>query len=139
MAKFGVKEIVDFPIEQVWGLLGDFGNVSWVPGIGDSVRLEGEGVGMSRFFGAPGAEIQETLKAFDAEARTFSYEIPNNLPLPLNGYLATVVVRDAGDGKTEISWSCEAEPSGTEEEADAAVTGMYTTMIGWIRDALAAG
>lgn len=139
MAKFGVKEIVDFPVTQVWGLLREFGDVSWVPGMGESARVEGEGVGMSRFFGSPGAEIQETLVAFDEDARTFSYEIPNNLPLPLDGYRATVVLTDQGDGKTEIDWSCEAEPTGTAEEADAAVSGMYTTLIGWVRDALAAG
>lgn len=137
MARFGVSETIEVPVEKVWRLLRNFGDVSWVPGMGESARVEGEGVGMSRFFGTPGAEIQETLTAFDEEARTFSYEIPNNLPLPLDSYLATVVLKDAGSGKTEIDWSCEAEPTGTHEEAEAAINGMYTMLIGWIKDALA--
>ena len=136
MGKFGVTETLAFPVDTVWALLRDFGNVSWVPGLGDSVRVEGEGVGMSRFFGAPGAEIQETLVAFDDSAKTFSYEIPNNLPLPLDQYLATVQLTDLGAGQTQIEWSCEANPTGTEEEAQAAVTGMYTMMVGWLGDAL---
>ena len=136
MGKFGVTETLAFPVDTVWELLRDFGNVSWVPGMGDSVRVEGEGVGMSRFFGTPGAEIQETLVAFDENRKTFSYEIPNNLPLPLDQYLATVQLTDLGNGQTQIEWSCEANPTGTAEEAQAAVTGMYTMMVGWVRDAL---
>jgi len=136
MGKFGVTETLAFPLDTVWGLLRDFGNVSWVPGMGDSVRVEGEGVGMSRFFGTPGAEIQETLVAFDEEGKTFSYEIPDNLPLPLDQYLATVQLTDLGGGRTQIEWSCEANPTGSAEEAQAAVTGMYTMMVGWVRDAL---
>ena len=136
MGKFGVTETLAFPLDTVWGLLRDFGNVSWVPGMGDSVRVEGEGVGMSRFFGTPGAEIQETLVAFDEEGKTFSYEIPNNLPLPLDQYLATVQLTDLGGGQTQIEWSCEANPPGSAEEAQAAVTGMYTMMVGWVREAL---
>ncbi len=138
MAKFGVTETLAFPIDTVWELLRDFGNVSWVPGLGGSVRVEGQGVGMSRFFGAPGAEIQETLLAFDESGKTFSYEIPNNLPLPLDQYLATVQLTDLGSGQTQIEWSCEANPTGTMEEAQEAVHGMYTMMIGWLGDALRA-
>ena len=136
MGKFGVTETLAFPVDTVWELLRDFGNVSWVPGMGDSVRVEGEGVGMSRFFGTPGAEIQETLVAFDENQKSFSYEIPNNLPLPLDQYLATVQLTDLGNSQTQIEWSCEANPTGTAEEAQAAVTGMYTMMVGWVRDAL---
>jgi len=138
MAKFGVTKTLAFPVENVWALLRDFGNVSWVPGIGDNVRVEGSGVGMSRFFGAPGAEIQETLLSCDENGKTFSYEIPNNLPLPLDQYLATVILKDLGNGQTEIEWSCEANPTGTTEEAAAAVDGMYTMMISWLDDALRA-
>ncbi|MEO2167334.1 MAG: SRPBCC family protein [bacterium] len=136
MARFGVTETIEVPVEKVWKLLRNFGDVSWFPGLGESARVEGEGVGMSRFFGVPGAEIQETLTAFDEDARTFSYEIPNNLPLPLEGYLATVVLKDAGANKTEIDWSCEAEPTGTHEEAEAAIHGMYKMLISCVRDAL---
>ena len=136
MGKFGVTETLAFPVDTVWELLRDFGNVSWVPGMGDSVRVEGEGVGMSRFFGTPGAEIQETLVAFDENQKSFSYEIPNNLPLPLDQYLATVQLTDLGNSQTQIEWSCEANPTGTAEEAQTAVTGMYTMMVGWVRDAL---
>lgn len=93
---------------------------------------------MSRFFGSPGSEIQETLTAFDEESRTFSYEIPNNLPLPLDRYVATVKLTEITGEQTEIDWSCDAEPTGSEEEARAAVSAMYTTLIGWVRDHLEA-
>lgn len=46
------------------------------------------------------------------------------------------VVGLCGVGDRSIGRSCEANPTGTEEEAQAAVTGMYTMMVGWLGDAL---
>jgi hypothetical protein len=47
-----------------------------------------------------------------------------------------VQLTDLGSGQTQIEWSCEANPNGTTEEAQEAVHGMYTMMIGWLGDAL---
>ena len=132
-----VKVTHDFTesAEKVWSLVGDFGNVSWMPE-GTECRLEGEGPGMIRHVGAgPGMSLPETLESIDEPSRTLIYTIPGELPFPATDYRSTMVVREKGGG-SELEWSCTFEPKGDAAQAQAAMEGLYGTLIGWVADAV---
>jgi len=137
MAQAIVKEVIDVPVDRLWRLVADFGNVRWIPG-GETARTEGDGPGMVRIMGMGSTEIRERLESRDEAARTIVYTIRQGLPMPITDYRATMVVRPADDGRSELEWSSTFQPDGVSEaEAVAQVEGLYRMMCGWIRDALA--
>jgi hypothetical protein len=139
MARVSVKEKLGFPAQQVWDLIADFGNTSWFQGL-TKAEVQGRGPGMVRLMYAGGnPPIRERLESLDATSRTLRYTIPENIPFPVSDYRATMRVLEAGPGASELEWSCEITPQGIPEaQAVAVLEGMYKTMIGWLREALAA-
>ena len=140
MAKVTVTRSVEAPADRLFGMLGDFGNTSWVPGAPET-QVEGEGPGMLRIIKTgPGSAIRERLESLDRAARTLSYSIPEGNPLPVTDYLATVVVTPAGPDRSQLDWSCSFEPAGiSEADAVKAVRGMYEMLVGWVKDAAEKG
>jgi len=137
MAKVLVRAQIDVPVERLWRLVADFGDVRWIPG-GESARTQGDGPGMIRIMGVGPAEIHERLESRDDAARTIIYTIQRGLPMPITGYRATMIVRPAGDARSELEWSSTFTPDGvSEQDAEAQVEGLYQMMIGWIREFLA--
>jgi hypothetical protein len=134
MAKATVTTDFSIPADKLWALVRDFGNVSWVQGASDTA-VEGEGVGMVRIFKAgDGPPIRERLEALDDAARSLTYTIPENLPLPVKDYTSTMTVTPKGDGCT-LEWTCVGEPDGvSEQQMVEAIQGMYTVMTGWIKE-----
>ncbi len=115
MGNVRVEEEIAADAGKVWDLMSDFGGVkSWNSGI-ETCEVEGEGVGMVRTLGMGGISIQERLEKLDADNKTYSYAIIGG-PIPATGYLAKVVVSDAGAGRTKIVWTSEFEPNGATEE-----------------------
>jgi hypothetical protein len=139
MARVTVKESLGFPAQKVWDLVADFGNVSWFQGLAKS-EVRGRGPGMVRLmYAGDNPPITERLESLDAKRRTLTYTIPENIPFPVSDYRATMTVRESGPGASELEWSCELTPKGIPEaQAVAMLEGMYKTMIGWLREALAA-
>lgn len=137
MASIVVERTLEAPTAKVWELVKDFGNVGWIPGAGDGVKLEGSGVGMTRVMQSPeGGEIRETLVALDEAGQSATYTIGEGIPFPVSSYRATMTVTDDG-GQGRIAWSCEFEPKGAPaEDAGKAIEGMYDVMLGWIGDYL---
>ncbi len=93
---------------------------------------------MARILQGPAGKIREQLESLDSDAHRLVYTIPEGAPFPVTGYRATMEVR--GDPENaELCWSCEFQPEGvTEEQARAQIEQIYTIMLGWIRDRLAA-
>jgi hypothetical protein len=137
MARVTVTENLAFPASKVWGLISDFGNVSWFQGLAKS-EVRGTGPGMVRMmYVGDNPPIHERLESLDAKGRSLTYTIPENIPFPVSDYRATMTVRESGPGACELEWSCELTPKGIPEaQAVAMLDGMYKTMIGWLRDAL---
>jgi hypothetical protein len=138
MARASVKETLGFPAQQVWELISDFGNTSWLQGLKKS-EVQGRGPGMVRLiYVGDNPPIEERLESLDPKTRTLRYTIPKNIPFPISEYRATVQVREAGPKASEVEWSCELTPKGIPEaQAVAMLEGAYKTMIGWLRDSLA--
>lgn len=136
MAGVSVSGEVEAPVEVLWGLLRDFGNVSWMNGVDRCVQ-EGEGDTATRLIYAGGSDtpVREVCEGIDDATRTLRYAIPENNPLPVDDYHSTVVAVDLGNGRSRIDWSCSFEPKGDAEASTKAVEGMYGVLVSWVKTA----
>jgi mxaD protein len=129
------------PAQKLWGVLSDFSNLSWAPPV-HHVEYEGEGPGMVRRMyvteNAPG--IVEQLESLDEENLTIVYTVRDNNPLPVEDYVATMVITEAGPDACRLDWSCSFEPREgvTEEQAVTFVTSFYGALVTAIKDAVEA-
>ncbi len=116
--------------DAVFKELADFGGLgAWAPGV-VSCKLEGSGIGAVRSVEMPGgAVMEERLEALDDSLRTLSYSIIGG-PLPVDNYLATIKVSEAGEG-CRVDWSASFDaPEGVPAEGVASgVSGAYSGML----------
>ena len=135
MGQARVKEAIAAPAEKVWAVIADFGNTSWMPG-GGNVEVVGSGAGMARIISAGDQKIREVLESADDATRTLVYTIPEGVPFPVTDYRATI--RVTGDASaSELEWGCSFEPDGVDEgQVTTMIEGMYSTMVGWVRDSI---
>ena len=135
MISVKVSERIETGADRVWELLRDFGGISrYAAGI-DRCEVEGEGVGAVRTLTMGAISLKERLEALDDAGRKLQYAIVEG-PLPLGDYLATIEVREEGDGCT-IDWSSTFEPVGvSEDQARGMVEGIYRGGIKGLRKAL---
>lgn len=132
-----LKETIEInaPIEKVWAKIGNFGDMSWHPGIEKTVITNGKvsEVGATRVLTLKdGGFVNETLTSLDAQGTNFKYEITESV-LPVREYGATIKLKSSGDGKTTVTWSAmfkrkdPANPGAKgqdDEAAKAAITGV---------------
>jgi len=115
-----VKDTINAAADEIWKTLSSFRDVEKYIPLVKSSTVEGSGVGAKRTCIIPsesGGEekIEEEIKSFDNDAKTFSYSITSS-PMPLENYLSTVKVKDIGNGRCEVEWSSTFEPKGMPEE-----------------------
>jgi len=127
----------EFGAGDVWAVIANFGNVSWVPGI-EKVDLEGEGVGMIRHLTVPVyPQLHERLETLDHVDKVLEYSIPAVEYISVKNYGARAQVIDLGPGRCRVLWSCKAEADGAPEaEARDKTRAFYQAMLGWIDDYL---
>lgn len=125
----------NYPASKVWGLLENFGDINWAPGI-DKIEIIGEGIGMIRRLHISGMDpIDEQLTAQDSAAMTFAYDIPRGIPLPVTNYSANAKVTVLDDNSCRVDWYGRAEPKGaSDEDAIAMISGAYEMLLQWIDD-----
>lgn len=120
------------PAEKVWDVLSDFSNLSWVPPV-HHVEFEGAGPGMLRrmYVTADSPGIVEQLESLDEENLTIVYSVRDNNPLPVEDYVATMVITATGPETSRLDWSCTFEPREgvTEEQAVNVVNGFYGALV----------
>jgi carbon monoxide dehydrogenase subunit G len=125
MGSIAIEEEIAASAETAWKSIGDFAGISsWMPGI-EQCDVEGEGLGAVRTVQMGPIKIVEKLEALDDAARSISYSITEG-PLPVQNYLATIQVSEAGTG-CRIDWTARFDlPEGVEEAAIApALEGAY--------------
>jgi hypothetical protein len=113
------------PAEDLWELIGDFGNMAKWSGTGpESCVQDGEGIGSLRTITlANGQKIVDRLEASDDLRYTYSIVSSS---LPFSSYRATMAVAPVGTSRSQLTWSGEFEPKGiTDAEAIEATEGMY--------------
>jgi len=137
MIEVKVEGEIAFSAEKVWGVIADFGNVSWVPGV-EKVELEGEGVGMIRHLTVPVfPQLHERMDAIDSEKMILDYSIPSVEFLHLKDYKARAQVSELEGERCGLVWSCVSEVDGVEDaQAISETEAFYRDIMTWIRDYL---
>ena len=109
MSEISVNQEFKASADAVWKVLADFGGLGdWAPGL-EGCELEGEGVGAVRTLRMKGGVVmKERLESLDPAARVFSYSITDG-PMPVQNYLATVRVTEAGD-TCRVDWGARFDP-----------------------------
>ncbi len=123
MTRAKVVHVFDESADQLWELIGDFGDMEkWSTG-GTCVQ-EGEGVGALRTITMDdGRVIVDRLEDFGG--RHYSYSIVES-PLPFHRYLAKMEVMPLSEEKCQLVWSSDFEPKGmSDEEAIEYIEGVY--------------
>ena len=118
MASVSVTTTMPVAAEEAWRVVRDFGGVGgWIPGIA-SVQTAGSGVGAVRTIVATNGERDvERLTELDDAQRTLSYtSVESTLSLAQKGYVATMQVRDLGDGRCDVVWSSTFDEQGMSRE-----------------------
>jgi len=111
-------------VDEVWGLVGDFGG--FPAAMGASVTLSGEGIGQTREIAVGNQSTVERLEERDDDDRRLVYSIVSS-PLPVTSYRSTMKLESAGEGRTKLLWSCNFEvPDGTDPSQGAKIiTAIY--------------
>jgi carbon monoxide dehydrogenase subunit G len=110
-----IEEEIRAAADAVWPVVSDFAGITrYMAGL-ERVEVQGQGIGAVRTVTVTGgSELQERLESFDPAARSFSYSI---LPgsMPVQNYLASVKLADAGPGRSRITWSARFDAAGLSE------------------------
>jgi NADPH:quinone reductase len=116
MAQVTVKVNIPVAADQVWQTLRDFGGMDkWAFGVA-SLSLSGMGLGAVRTITFnDGAEVVERLESLDDAGRRLSYTILEST-LPVEGYVASLTVRDLGPAGCEVEWFSTFGAKGATEE-----------------------
>jgi hypothetical protein len=124
-----VARTIDVSSGKAWAVIRAIGGLErWFPVIA-TCRVEGEGVGAIRILGlGDGGEIRDRILEIDDATRRLRY-LRIQHPFPVRSYEGTVVVRDVGNGRSELVWSVAID---VDEEAHAAVAA-------FLREALSDG
>jgi hypothetical protein len=99
---------IDAPPAKVWAVIGNFHDMSWLPGV---AKTTGEGgnepdTATRQLTLDNGATIDESLYKYDADAMSYSYRIDkvDVKVLPVTNYSATLIVLPAEGGKSKVEW-----------------------------------
>jgi NADPH2:quinone reductase len=116
MGQVSVKVSIPASADKVWQTLRDFGGLNkWAPGIA-GLSLQGAGVGAVRTLTyQDGARVVERLESLNDASRLLSYTILEST-LPLEGYVASLTVRDLGAAGCEVEWFSTFGAKGAAEQ-----------------------
>ena len=88
--------------DEVWGVVGNFGELGWMPGI-ESCRVEGD----DRVIGMFGMEITERQLRRDDAKRTLTYGIVGG-PVQVEKHEATITVTPKGSD-SHVTWDVDTD------------------------------
>ena len=135
-ATLSVTKRIAVSSDKVWQAIESIGGLDrWFPII-MACRVEGTGVGAIRILGlAGGGEMRDRIVEISDSERRLRYDRFAS-PFPVEKYLGTVEVRDAGNGLSEISWSVQldADASKKDELADLIESAISDGIDGLARD-----
>ena len=125
MASVSVNQDLPVPAQMVWTTIGGFNALpDWHPAVENSELEKDGGNTLRRLHLAGGGEIVEKLEQIDDNERLYTYSILSG-PLPVANYTATIRVK-ATAGGCNVEWSSEFDPAGApENDAVAAIQGVY--------------
>lgn len=107
MGEARAETTIDRPADEVWATIGNFGELTWMPGV-DTCELEGE----DRVLGMFGMRIVERQLRRDDAQRTLTYGIVDGDMKP-ELHEATITVTPQGDG-SHVTWDVKTDDSMVE-------------------------
>jgi hypothetical protein len=129
---------INAPATKVWGVVGNFQDMSWLPAV---EKTEGAGgnqpdVAKRHLALKGGGGVDEELTRYEPDEFSYSYFMPHVdvKVLPVNNYSSTITVIPEGDNKSKVEWhgafyrgypNNDPPPELNEEAAIKAVTGLY--------------
>ena len=127
---------ISSPIETIWQLLMDFGNIkAWWPANSpidiERVELEGSGVGMTRHVYNVGFDtpVSERLDSLDIANYSLQLSIVGARPAGLLHYQATGKLTELDNGGCRLTYDSEfIAEEGRENEAKEFLLGAYELM-----------
>ncbi len=109
-----VARMIDASADEVWAIVGDFGNDRLTGGYVDRVEVRGEGVGAERIYhlvpGLGGGQVIERLEEYNKEDRSYQYRMTDNGPIGWTGYTGRITVTPAGLGRSAILFQINMTP-----------------------------
>jgi hypothetical protein len=124
--------------DQLWGMIGDFGDTGkWSGRPPEACVQEGTGIGALRTLTL--ADDRVIVDRLEAQGEYYySYSIITS-PLPVQSYRATMSVMPLTDNSCTFTWSGNIEPDGmTDEQAVAFFEDIYRMGIGLMNSTIAA-
>lgn len=134
--KVEITREINAPADKVWSVVSNFQDLSWIPGV---AKVEGSGndVGATRTITLEnGEQLTENLDKFDAGKMMLMYRAAgdNVKFLPVTNYSSRLTVKDAGGGKSTVTWwgafyrgypNNDPPPELNDETAVKAIEGLY--------------
>ena len=115
---------IDRPADDVWAVIGNFGELTWMPGV-ETCERDGD----DRILGMFGMRIVERQFARNDEDRTLTYGIVDGDMKP-EVHRATITVMPAGSGSF-VTWDVETDDAMVE-----VMQGAYTGALGALKEQL---
>jgi Polyketide cyclase / dehydrase and lipid transport len=140
MKTTAVTQSISRPADAVWQLIRSGRDVHrMMPGVIETCRVEGSGLGARRFCTTKQGPLAETLLCVDDDARLFRYRIDEQSMMPLENYEGSIHVTDLGSGRCEVLWFATYRllDEGADADVREGLIGLFRTAIGGI-DALVA-
>jgi len=140
---------INAPVDKVWAIIKDYGDMSWLPGVKSTKVEGGNKKGAIRVLTLnDGGTITEELKKYDGDKMSYAYKITEmstaktithagveeKVPvLPVDNYAASIDLENKG-GTTLVSWKAgyyraymnnNPPDEMNEEAANTAVTAIF--------------
>lgn len=130
---------INAPADKVWAVVGNFQDMNWTGIVTKTEGTGDNGPGAKRTLTTPNGKIDENLLKYNADGKSYSYELPKSDPkvLPVSNYSSTITVTADGD-KSKVEWkgafyrsyvNNDPPPEENDEAAVKAVTGLYQTAL----------
>ncbi|BBE72217.1 SRPBCC family protein [Oharaeibacter diazotrophicus] len=148
--KVEITTEVAAPADKTWAVVSNFGDMSWLPVV-TKLEATGNDVGAERTITlANGEVIKERIEKFDAGKMMMMYrmEADNIKALPVTNYSSRLTVKDAGGGKSTITWwgafyrgypNNDPPADLSDEAAVKAITDLYNTGLAGMKKKIEGG
>jgi len=133
-----VTETLDFPVENVWKMISDFGALMrWHPQV-LSCDLEGSGLGAERTVRLEGKWAKERLVTLEEDRHILEYFIADGSDPRSVGMTGRISLSPDGPGRTRIEWLSGWPDNHPEAVAvNTRLAAYYPTRVEHLRAALA--
>jgi hypothetical protein len=99
---------IDTPAAEVWALIGDFGDLTWIPNV-TSLHLDGD----IRTFQLSHSLVRHRLLSHDDATRSYTYALASDVTRspgePEGTTAATISVIPDGPWASTVTWSSETQ------------------------------